>query len=166
MSFRYGLECLFRFYSYGLEQKFRPDIYRDFTQETIRDVQQGELYGLEKFWVFLKYYKHSRRLEVDSYLRDQLKKYKKLNDFMVDVSADVAFRNISDLSFRPDIFRVCSSTKGDVCITQRSNDYDQTGVSRFWKVLQMRELIHNPAHESADVVLRVNLQFQFLDTLQ
>ena len=29
-GYRYGLECLFRFYSYGLERKFRPDLYRDF----------------------------------------------------------------------------------------------------------------------------------------
>ena len=33
---RYGLECLFRFYSYGLERKFRPELYKDFMIETIK----------------------------------------------------------------------------------------------------------------------------------
>lgn len=27
---RYGFECLFRFYSYGLEKRFRLDLYKDF----------------------------------------------------------------------------------------------------------------------------------------
>jgi len=54
------LECLFRFYSYGLEKKFREDIFQDFQEETLRDHDSGYLYGLEKFWAFLKYYKVGR----------------------------------------------------------------------------------------------------------
>ena len=54
---RYGLECLFRFYSYGLEKKFRPNLYIDFQTETLKDFQTGQLYGLEKFWAFMKYYR-------------------------------------------------------------------------------------------------------------
>lgn len=38
---RYGLECLFRFYSYGLERKFRPDIFKDFQEETVKDYEAG-----------------------------------------------------------------------------------------------------------------------------
>ena len=57
LSFRYGLECLFRFFSYGLEKKFRPDLYRDFQAETLKDFESGQLYGLEKFWAFMKYYR-------------------------------------------------------------------------------------------------------------
>ena len=56
-GYRYGLECLFRFYSYGLEKKFREDVFRDFEEETLKDHDEGHLYGLEKFWAFLKYYK-------------------------------------------------------------------------------------------------------------
>ncbi|VDK50443.1 unnamed protein product [Anisakis simplex] len=93
-GYRYGLECLFRFYSYGLERKFRPEIYLDFQKETIADVERGELYGLEKFWAFLKYYRHSRRLEVDTFLKEQLAKYKKLDDFAVD-PADAAKRELA-----------------------------------------------------------------------
>lgn len=56
-SYRYGLECLFRFYSYGLEKNFRAEVFQDFQEETLNDHDNGFLYGLEKFWAFLKYYK-------------------------------------------------------------------------------------------------------------
>ena len=39
--FRYGLECLFRFFSYGLEKKFKADLFKDFQTETMRDHDQG-----------------------------------------------------------------------------------------------------------------------------
>lgn len=42
LCFRYGLECLFRFYSYGLEKKFRPEVYQDFQAETIADYESGK----------------------------------------------------------------------------------------------------------------------------
>lgn len=38
---RYGLECLFRFYSYGLEKRFRLDLFKDFQEETLRDFEKG-----------------------------------------------------------------------------------------------------------------------------
>ena len=41
--FRYGLECLFRFFSYGLEKKFRPEVYQDFQTETMADYESGKL---------------------------------------------------------------------------------------------------------------------------
>lgn len=36
------MECLFRYYSYGLERKFRPDIFKDFQEETTKDYEAGE----------------------------------------------------------------------------------------------------------------------------
>ena len=42
----------------------------------------GQLYGMEKFWAFLKYSR--RRPKVDSKLEDILKNYKCLEDFRVD----------------------------------------------------------------------------------
>ena len=57
MISRYGLECLFRYFSYGLEKKFRPEIYKDFQTETLKDYETGQLYAMEKFWAFIKYYK-------------------------------------------------------------------------------------------------------------
>lgn len=117
---RYGLECLFRYYSYGLEKKFRPDIFKDFQEETVKDYEagkkyqkcdwlvwrqqfqtpqslcqlgligicllsSGQLYGLEKFWAFLKYSK-AKTLEIDPKLQIYLSKFKRLEDFRIDVS--------------------------------------------------------------------------------
>lgn len=117
---RYGLECLFRYYSYGLEKKFRPDIFKNFQEETMKDYEAGkktwkndsswfggtsfrtrppkylglichclfytgQLYGLEKFWAFLKYSK-AKSLEIDPKLQECLSKFKRLEDFRIDVS--------------------------------------------------------------------------------
>lgn len=40
---RYGLECLFRFYSYGLEKLFRPHLFEDFQDLTLSDYKKGGL---------------------------------------------------------------------------------------------------------------------------
>ncbi|MEQ2206318.1 hypothetical protein XENOCAPTIV_027727 [Xenoophorus captivus] len=74
-----------RYYSYGLERKFRPDIFRDFQEETMKDYEAGQLYGLEKFWAFLKYSK-AKNLEIDPKLQECLSKFKRLEDFRIDVS--------------------------------------------------------------------------------
>ena len=57
LSTRYGLECLFRYFSYGLEKKFRPEIYKDFRNEMLKDYETEQLYAMEKFWAFMKYYR-------------------------------------------------------------------------------------------------------------
>lgn len=79
------MECLFRFYSYGLEKKFRADLFRDFEEETLRDVERDQLYGLEKFWAFLKYYKKAGSLTVDPKVQLKLEKYKTVEDFRVEM---------------------------------------------------------------------------------
>lgn len=43
----------------------------------------GQLYGLEKFWAFLKYYKHSSKLTVDNKLKEYLSKFNTIDDFRV-----------------------------------------------------------------------------------
>lgn len=86
-GYRYGLECLFRFYSYGLESKFRQDLFEDFCDLTIQDhVHDGQLYGLEKFWAYLYYRKDKlKRPMVDGLvpvvLKDALKGFKSAYDF-------------------------------------------------------------------------------------
>ena len=94
---RYGLECLFRFYTYGLEKHFRQEVLEDFENETLRDHDAGkslcredlvslsclgQLYGMEKFWAFLKYSR--RKPKINPKLEEILKKYKRLEDFRVD----------------------------------------------------------------------------------
>ena len=77
------MECLFRFFSYGLEAKFRPELYKDFQTETLKDCQVGQLYGLEKFWAFTKYYKHAEELHVQPQLKDKLEPFNSIEDFKV-----------------------------------------------------------------------------------
>lgn len=43
----------------------------------------GQLYGLEKFWAFMKYYKNAGKLTVDSCLQGYLSKFKTIEDFRV-----------------------------------------------------------------------------------
>lgn len=105
-GFRYGLECLFRFFSYGLEKKFRAQVYEDFQTETERDFESGEincgnlclvgflnkilchfagqLYGLEKFWAFIKYYKNAKELDINDKLQGYMRQFKTIEDFRVE----------------------------------------------------------------------------------
>lgn len=84
LGYRYGYECLFRYFSYGLEKKFRPELYEDFQIETMNDYENGgQLYGLEKFWAFLKYYKHAGKLQVYPKLKEYLAKFQTIEDFRV-----------------------------------------------------------------------------------
>ena len=83
VGYRYGLECLFRYFSYGLEKHYRQELYQVFQEETIRDYETGQLYGLEKFWAFLKYYKNGTKLSVDPKLQEYLSKFKTIEDFRV-----------------------------------------------------------------------------------
>ena len=41
-GYRYGVECLFRYYSYGLEKKFRMEVFKDFMAETYKDYENGK----------------------------------------------------------------------------------------------------------------------------
>lgn len=43
----------------------------------------GQLYGIEKFWAFLKYYKNSDQLEVGDKLQGYLNRFKTIDDFRV-----------------------------------------------------------------------------------
>lgn len=52
----YGYECLFRFYAYGLERRFRADLYEDFEAEVqLASSGAGGTYALEKIWQFHHY---------------------------------------------------------------------------------------------------------------
>lgn len=51
-GYRYGLECLFRFYSYGLEKKFRSFLYKDFQIETMKDYESGKFNILKILTLF------------------------------------------------------------------------------------------------------------------
>ena len=56
-------------------------------------LMSGQLYGMEKFWAFLKYSR--RNVNVDPKLRQWLAKFQRLEDFRVDVSFSSAYCIVS-----------------------------------------------------------------------
>jgi hypothetical protein len=52
----------------------------------------GQLYGLEKFWAFLKYYRHSSKLHIDPKLKECLSGYNDVKDFRVVMASFHFFR--------------------------------------------------------------------------
>lgn len=65
------------------KKKFRQEIFKDFQEETKKDYESGQLYGLEKFWAYLKY-SQSKTQSIDPKLQEYLCSFKKLEDFRVD----------------------------------------------------------------------------------
>ena len=81
-NYHYGLQCLFRFYSYGLVKRFRQAVYRDFEEFTMLDYKSGSLYGLEKFWAFHYYYRGENRPTIREDIKELLDtKFRTLGDF-------------------------------------------------------------------------------------
>lgn len=72
---------MIRFYSYGLEKKNRADLVHDFQEVTMRDIKDGLLYGLEKFWAFMKYRKDKSPVELMPEIQTLLSKYRTIDDF-------------------------------------------------------------------------------------
>lgn len=58
-------------------------MFQDFQAETLKDCGTGQLYGLEKFWAFVKYYKHANELHVEPQLKAKLEPFNTIEDFKV-----------------------------------------------------------------------------------
>ena len=70
----------FRHWSYTCEINHYSHIFQE---ECIRDTDSGQLYGLEKFWAFIKYYRHATELHVMPKLKDMLEPFKTIEDFKI-----------------------------------------------------------------------------------
>lgn len=85
-GYRYGVECVFRMFTYKLENKerFNMDEYTDFQNNVTRDMDAGSLYGLEKFWAL----RHYGNLDLPALpdIEDKLKVYSTKEDFRKNVS--------------------------------------------------------------------------------
>ncbi|CAD5216739.1 unnamed protein product [Bursaphelenchus okinawaensis] len=83
-GFRYGIESLFRFYCYGLEEKFRPPLYVSFQNDLLDDVKKRHKnFGLEKFIQFQKRYKFAKQLDVNTELQKEIKKFEKTGEYKI-----------------------------------------------------------------------------------
>ncbi len=90
MTCRYGAECLFRMYSYGMEREYRASLFNDFQQLTLRDLREGRLYALEKLWALFQFARGDARPPLSA-LTPELSqllvhKYRTLRDFRIQVS--------------------------------------------------------------------------------
>lgn len=62
----------------------------------------GQLYGLEKFWAFLKYYKNANKLHVDPKLEEHLSKFNTIEDFrVVEPQLDEMLQGVGNLRQSP-----------------------------------------------------------------
>ncbi|KAE9546053.1 hypothetical protein FO519_010735 [Halicephalobus sp. NKZ332] len=77
-GYRYGIESLFRFYSYGLEKRFRPQLYKEFQDEVVADIKRGYTFGLEKFQALLNFSKTLTQLEIVPFLAKELTKFNRV----------------------------------------------------------------------------------------
>ena len=77
----YGIECYFRFCSYGLETNWIPEVYDDFEMEAMADYRRGFNYGLEKFKAFHINQKHDFEIPIKPETQRELDKYPTCRSF-------------------------------------------------------------------------------------
>jgi len=89
-GYKYGLQCLFRFYSYGLEkmERVHAGLYADFQEIVLQEYNRdGDLYGVEKFAAFLEY-RRDKSVNACQELQLILSKFPSLEDFKKHAAAN------------------------------------------------------------------------------
>ena len=94
---RYGLECLARCLSFGLEARWRDDLYLDFIELTLWDYRRGHLYVLEKLWALYKYRKSSHAVDVPAAITEALAPYPTAKHFALPELQPAAVANADRL---------------------------------------------------------------------
>lgn len=100
-GFRYGLECIFRYFSYGLEKKFRKDVFDDFQKLALWDLKKGHLYGVEKIWAYLHYRKDPVELKMAPALKEFLSTVEQVRQFADPSFAPTPVEGADDLEAPP-----------------------------------------------------------------
>lgn len=83
----------------------------------------GQLYGIEKYWAFLKYYKNGDKLKVEPRLRDHLNKFNTIEDFRVlEPEINEMLQGVGSLRTSPDKrrYRSLSESEGAAKAVPRS----------------------------------------------
>lgn len=74
----------------------------------------GQLYGIEKYWAFLKYYKNATNLAVDERLREHLAKFTTIEDFRVlEPQINEMLQGVGKLRNSPDKRRIRSISESE-----------------------------------------------------
>lgn len=77
----YGIECYFRLCSYGLEQRWDPQVFDQFQDEALVDYRRGSTYGIEKIKGFLENHKYKFEIKPTSEMNAVLEKYPTFESF-------------------------------------------------------------------------------------
>lgn len=74
----------------------------------------GQLYGIEKYWAFLKYYRNATNLAVDERLREHLAKFTTIEDFRVlEPQINEMLQGVGKLRNSPDKRRIRSISESE-----------------------------------------------------
>lgn len=74
----------------------------------------GQLYGIEKYWAFLKYYKSAKQLSVDARLKELLAGFKTVEDFRVlEPEINEMLQGVGTLRSTPDKRRIRSISESE-----------------------------------------------------
>lgn len=74
----------------------------------------GQLYGIEKYWAFLKYYKSAKQLPVEPRLKELLAGFKTVEDFRVlEPEINEMLQGVGTLRTSPDKRRIRSISESE-----------------------------------------------------
>lgn len=74
----------------------------------------GQLYGIEKYWAFLKYYKSAKQLPVDARLKELLASFKTVEDFRVlEPEINEMLQGVGTMRSSPDKRRIRSISESE-----------------------------------------------------
>lgn len=92
-----------------------------------------QLYGIEKFWAFMKYYKHAEKLEVEPRLKEYLTKFKTIEDFRVlEPQINEMLEGVGNLRQSPDKRRHRSISESDgVALPSTSINRGEVTIGRY-----------------------------------
>lgn len=77
----YGIQCFYRFCSYGLETNWNIEVYETFEDEAMSDYWKGNKYGLEKFKAFHINQKYDFPIPIKPETQKELDKYPTCRSF-------------------------------------------------------------------------------------
>ena len=80
---RFELDIEPKYFMIKVFSSQNQDYNIEFGFAKFKDAESGQMYGLEKFWAFMKYYKHAAELHVDRKLQDLLEPFKTIEDFKI-----------------------------------------------------------------------------------
>lgn len=108
----------------------------------------GQLYGIEKFWAFRKYYKHADKLNVEPRLKEHLSKFKTIEDFRVlEPQINEMLQGVGNLRQSPDKRRHRSISESEgFAIPRTSFNRTDITIGRNDQQYNRKRYVNNIVH--------------------